>query len=191
MEIFQLAAVGELAGQRLEALEVEQAAAHVVAAGLRDDVDDTTRRAAEFGRRAGRDDLKLLHRVERDVDRGALSARLLAEEPVVVVAAVEADVVEHAALAGKRDLIAIRPLHDAHAGGQRQEIFELASENRQRADDALVECRRDAAASRLDDRRAGHGDGFLNRGHLQARRQVDRLADRQHHAFLDDGGEAL
>ena len=65
--------------------------------------------------RAGGDDLELLDRVERDVDGRALAARLLAEEPVVVVAAVEADVVEDAALSGERDLVAVRSLHDADA----------------------------------------------------------------------------
>ena len=85
----------------LEALVVEQAAVRLVGPRLRDDVDHAAGGAAELGVRAGGDDLELLHRVERDVDGGALSADLLAEEPVVVVAAVEADVVEDAALPGE------------------------------------------------------------------------------------------
>ena len=48
-----------------------------------------------------RDHLELADRFERDVDGRALAAGLLAEEAVVVVAAVEADVVEDAALAGE------------------------------------------------------------------------------------------
>ena len=48
----------------------------------------------------------------------ALPAHLLAEESVVEVAAVHADVVEHASLAGERDLIAVGALDDAHAGRQ-------------------------------------------------------------------------
>ena len=63
----------------------------------------------------------------------ALAADLLAEEAVVVVAAVEADVVEDAALAGERDLVAVRPLHDADARRERQQILELAAEDRQRS----------------------------------------------------------
>ena len=84
----------------------------VVRAGLGDDVDHASGSAAELGRRAGGDHLELLDRVERDVDRGALAARLLAEEPVVVVAAVEADVVEDAALAGKADRVSVGSLDD-------------------------------------------------------------------------------
>ena len=60
----------------------------------------------------------------------AAGRRLLAEEAVVVIAAVEADVVEDAALAGKRDLVSVRPLHDRHTGRQRQQVLELASEVR-------------------------------------------------------------
>ena len=86
-----------------------------VRAGLGDDVDDAAGRAAELGRGAAGDDLELLHRVERDVDRRALTAGLLAEEAVVVVAAVEADVVEDAALPGERDFVAVGPLDDADA----------------------------------------------------------------------------
>ena len=82
----------------------------LVRARLGDDVDHAAGGAAELGVGAGRDDLELLDRFERDVDGGALAAHLLAEEAVVVVAAVEADVVEDAALAGEVDLVAVRPL---------------------------------------------------------------------------------
>ena len=84
----------------------------LVRAGLGDDVDDAAGRAAELRRRAGGDHLELLDRFERDVHRGALPAGLLAEEPVVVVAAVEADVVEDPALPGEGDLVAVGPLDD-------------------------------------------------------------------------------
>ena len=82
----------------------------LVRARLGDDVDDAAGGAAEFGVGAGRDDLELLDRFERDVDGRALPADLLAEEAVVVVAAVEADVVEDAALAGEVDLVAVGSL---------------------------------------------------------------------------------
>ena len=138
VEPIQVAAVRELAGQRLEPLEVEQRAVRRVRARLRDHVDDAAGGAAEFGRRAGRDDLEFLDRVQRDVDRGALPAGLFAEEAVVVVAAVEADVVEDATLSRERDLVAIRSLDDADAGCQGEQVFELAAEDRQRLHRALV-----------------------------------------------------
>src|SRR4029450_3775510 len=88
--------------QALDALVVEQRSLHQVRAGLRNDIDDAARGVAELCAGAGRNDLKLLHSLERDVDRRALPAHLLAEEAVGVVATVEADVVEDAALARKR-----------------------------------------------------------------------------------------
>ena len=145
---FELGPVREVAGESLEPLEVEGAAPERVRARLGDDVDDAAGRAAVFGRRAAGDDLELLDGIERDVDRRALSAGLLAEEPVVVVAAVEADVVEDAALAGKRDLVAVGALDDADAGRERQQILELATENRNRLDRRLVDRRRRRGARR-------------------------------------------
>ena len=106
------------------------AAVQLVGARLGDDVDHAAGGAAELGVGAGGDHLELLDRFERDVDRGALAAHLLAEEAVVVVAAVEADVVEDAALPGEGDFVAVRSLHDADAGRERQQVLELASEDR-------------------------------------------------------------
>ena len=150
-------------GQPFQPLVVEQAAVHLVRARLGDHVDHAAGGAAELRVRAGGDDLELLDGVERDVDGRALAAHLLAEEAVVVVAAVEADVVEDAALAGERDLVAVRPLHDADARGQRQQILELAAENRRRPIVGLIERRR---------RRRPRG---IDRGRLRAHR--DRLGD--------------
>jgi len=48
MELVERRAIGELAGQRFETLEVEQVAVPVVRAGLRHDVDDAAGGAAEF-----------------------------------------------------------------------------------------------------------------------------------------------
>ena len=142
VEAIQVAAVRELAGERLEPLEVEQRAVRGVGARLRDHVDDAAGGAAELCRRAGRDDLEFLDRVERDVDGCALPSRLFPEEPVVVVAAVQADVVEDAALTRERNLVAVRALDDADAWCQGEEVFELPAENRQRLHRPLVERRR-------------------------------------------------
>jgi hypothetical protein len=51
------------------------------------DVDDAARGVPELGARPGRNHLELLDRIG-DVNRRALAAHLLAEEPVGVVAAV-------------------------------------------------------------------------------------------------------
>jgi hypothetical protein len=108
----------------------------LVRARLRDAF--TTRRGARTAL-APVANLELLDGIQRDVDGRPLPAHLLAEKAVVVVAAVEADVVEHAPLACKRDFVSVRPLDDAHAGCQRQQILELAPEDRRGLDGGLVE----------------------------------------------------
>ncbi len=130
VEVVQRGSVGEISGQRLDPLEVKERAVRLVRAGLGDDVDHAACGAAELGRRSRRDDLELADGFERDVNGSALTASLLAEEAVVVVAAVEADVVEDPALAGETDLVSIGPLDDADAGGECEQILELPPENR-------------------------------------------------------------
>src|SRR5260370_35642684 len=71
--------------------------------------------------------------------RCALAAHLLTEKSVVVVAAVKADVVEDAALPVNVDFVAVRALRNAHAGGQSEQVFELASENGSSGDGGLIE----------------------------------------------------
>ena len=110
----------------------------VVGSGLGDDVDDAAGGAAELRVGPAGDDLKFLDGFKGDVNRGSLAAHLLAEETVVIVATVETDVVEDAALAVDVDFVAVRALNDAHAGGQREEIFKFPAENRSAVDGQLV-----------------------------------------------------
>src|ERR1043166_915190 len=89
--------------------------------------------------RPRRHHLELAHRLQGDVDRRALAAQLLAEEAVVVIAAVQADVVEDPALSGEGDLVTVGALHDAHPGRQRQKVFELAAQDRRVAHCDLIQ----------------------------------------------------
>jgi len=73
----------------------------------------------KFGAGSGRHNLKLFHGIQRNVDGRTLTSQLLAEEAIVVVAAIKTYVIENASLSGKRDLVAIRALHHAHARRQR------------------------------------------------------------------------
>src|SRR5437899_12644855 len=100
-----------------------------VCPGLGDDIDDAAGAAAEFGVCTAGGNLEFLYGFERDVNRRALTAHLLAEEAIIVVAAVEADVIEDAALPVNVDFVAVRPLHDAHAGSQREQILKFAAEH--------------------------------------------------------------
>ena len=145
MKVFQRFAIRRVRSERFQALEMKKAAMQFVSAGLRYNIDHTTGTAAKLCRRAGRYHLKFLYCIERDIDGRALSSNLFAEETVVVVAAVKADVVEDSTLPGEVDFVAIRPLHDAYSGSQRQQIFELSSQNWRRAYRPV--CKRSAGLS--------------------------------------------
>ncbi len=167
VKAFQVRAVRQFARQRFEPLKVEAAPVEGIAARLGDHVHDAASGSTELRRGAGRDHLEFLHRFERDVDRRALAACLLAEESVVVVAAVEADVVEDPPLACKGNLVSIRALDDADARCEGQHVLELAPENGNRFDGGLIEGRGRRCARALDDvRRGRHGNRFLHAGHF-------------------------
>jgi len=74
-------------GQRFCAEIFETASVDLIRSGLGNDVDDSTSSAPEFRVCPACDDLKFLNRIERNVNCSTLSAELLAEEAVVVVAA--------------------------------------------------------------------------------------------------------
>src|SRR5215472_12912253 len=100
MKILQRFAVRGIGREGFQPLEVKQCAVHLIRAGLGDHIDDSAGGASELSAGAACDHLKFLDRIERDIDSSTLAAYLLAKETVVVVAAVKADVVEDAALAG-------------------------------------------------------------------------------------------
>ena len=104
-------------GQRFSAEIFETASVDLIRPGLGNDVDNSPGRPTEFRVCSTCDNLKFLDRVERNVNCSTLSAELLAEEAVVVVAAVEANVIEHAALTVEIDLVAVRTLRNAYTGG--------------------------------------------------------------------------
>jgi hypothetical protein len=87
-----------------------------------------------------------------------LSAELFAEEAVVVVAAIEADVVEDSTLSSEVDLVAVGALSDADSGRERQQVFKLAAEDRRGAYGLLVERRAYFGFRDVD--RIGCGNGY-------------------------------
>src|SRR6202158_1047204 len=86
--------VGGGSGESFGAEIFEQAAVVIIGAGLGDDVDHAARGASVFGVSAARDDLKFLYRFEGYISGCTLAAGLFAEETVVVITTLEADVVE-------------------------------------------------------------------------------------------------
>ena len=77
---------------------------------LGDDVDYSPSRASEFSIGAACHYLELFHCIKCDVDRSALAALLLAEESVVVVASIQADIIKDSALSIEVDLVPIGAL---------------------------------------------------------------------------------
>jgi hypothetical protein len=153
-------------------------AVHLVRARLRDDVDEAALRAAELRVRAVGDHDHLFDGVEIERERGTLAAALLAEERIVEVGAVDGDVVGDALLSVDRKLVAVRPLHDGHAGRELGELEEVAAVVRQIGDRFLAEPRGPFRARRFDERRLGGDDDlFRDRGLRQRELDGARLAD--------------
>src|SRR6266850_8102928 len=94
-------------GQRFGAEIFEAASVDIIRSRLGNDVDNATSSAPEFRVGPAGDDLEFLDRVECDVYCSALAAELLAKKAVVVVSAIEADVIEHAALSVEIDFVAV------------------------------------------------------------------------------------
>src|SRR5262249_39235470 len=126
-EVGQRLSIGRIGGKSFETLEVKQAAVNLVGARFGYDVDNAARSASEFRAGAGRDDLKFLDGIQRDIDGGPLAPGLLSKEAVVIVTAVEADVVEDCTLAGEVYFIAVGSLHYADAGREREQVLEFSS----------------------------------------------------------------
>src|SRR5437868_1738993 len=91
---------------------------------LCDHIDHAPAGPPKFGVGAAGHNLELFYRFQGDIDGRALAPRLFAEEAVVIVPAIETDVVENATLSVKVDLVAIRTLHDACAGRKREKVLE-------------------------------------------------------------------
>jgi hypothetical protein len=98
---------------------------NVVRTGLRYDVDDTARCPAVLGTRASCDHRNSLTASSERYRSPHADRRLLAEESIVVVTAIEADIVENAALPGEVDLVTVGALRDAHARRQCQRSSNL------------------------------------------------------------------
>ena len=95
-----------------------------------------------------------------------MAAHLFAEEAVVVIATVEADVVEDAALAVDVDFIAVGSLRDADARSQRKEVFKLAPEDRGLRDRGFVQRGGRFGLCKLNNRHVGNNDLLRDRGNL-------------------------
>src|SRR5262249_56860408 len=139
MKILQRFIVGSIGGERLPALEVEEAAVHLGGARFGDNVHHATGGAPELRSGAAGHPLEFLDCIQGDVNGCALPTGLLTEKAVVVVAAIKAHVVEDAALAGEADFVAVRALYNGHARGEREQIFKFSSQHRCRADSNFIE----------------------------------------------------
>ena len=182
--------VGGACAQSFQSLEVKKAAVQIVGPGLGDDVYDASRGPAELGAGSGGDDLEFLDGIHRDVDGGALPAVLLAEESVVVIPPVQADVVEDPSLAVEIDLVAVRSLNNADAGGQGEQVLKLAAEHGRGLYSALVQRGAGFCLCGVENRRPRNRNGLLHRRYFQRERQRDGLAHRECKILLDQRSEA-
>src|SRR5580765_3374382 len=111
-------------------LIVKDTAVEIVCPRFGDHVDDPSSGSAVLSIRTRGDHLEFLHGIKSDVDRRTLTAGLLAKETVVIVPAVEADVVENATLACEIYFVAVRALCDGNTWRQRQKVFEFSAKDR-------------------------------------------------------------
>src|SRR5260370_780802 len=109
---------------------MKETAVHTIGARLRDYVNNSASGTAEFSAGSCGYYLKFFNRFKSDIDRRALPAQLFAEEAVVVVSAIQTDIVENTTLSGKSDLIAVRSLNHAYSWRECQQVFKLAAQNR-------------------------------------------------------------
>ena len=175
----QVALLGqEVLGREAAVLEVaEGAAVHHVGPALDHGVDHGARRPSELGVVLAGDDLELLDRLDR---RPRLHAGALADDVVVVVAAVDGVVVVARILPVDADRVAAERLgadrgHDA--GEQPDEADEVAVDARQVHQGLARDVAADLLRGDVDERRPGaHRQGLLHAAHL--------------HRHVDGGGAA-
>ncbi len=141
LEVRQRCSVRSRRRESLKPLILKQAAVKVLGPGLGDHIHHPAASAAKLRVGAAGNYLEFPHGLERDVHSRALTARLFSKEAVVVVAAIERNVVENASLSIDVDLIAVRPLRNAHARSQCEQIFKLPSQHRRGCDRYIAEGR--------------------------------------------------
>ena len=164
--------------------------------GFRDDVDDGSAGAAEFGAIGVGGDAKLLHGFGGEIVRLAVASAGLGVEGVVVVAAVDEEAVLESSNAAEGEIAiggrgeAARILRDA--GGEQGEIGEAAAIEGKVSNGALIEQGGDGAGLGLDKSGgAGDGDIFLSAcdGEMEfefgggANVDVELRAELRRHAF--------
>ena len=166
-----------MCGKAFQSLKIKNASVNGVGAGLRNHINDTAGSSTKFRRGSSRHHLKLLDRIQRNVNSSSLSTQLLAKESVVVITTVQADVVEYSALPGKCNLITVRTLNDANSRCQSKQVFEFPSENRSLIHRSFIQ--RDTALGlhSIHGRCSGDRDAFLDLRDFHCHRKIERLTD--------------
>src|SRR5437016_4846147 len=129
-KILQRFSIGGVCRERFQTLEVKQTSVDFICSRLGNHVDDATGRAAKLCRSSRGNHLKLFDGIQRNVDCRTLAAKLLAEKAIIVITAVEADIIEDATLTSESDFIPVRALDNADAGRQGQQILKFSAQDR-------------------------------------------------------------
>ena len=166
--------------ERAVAKEEEQVARHRVGAALGHDVDDAAGRLAELGGIRIGEHLEFAHRFLAERRAHAAEGR------IVVVEAVDRDVVRSRALAGERQArgargsLLRRPV-GRDAWRQQREPDETSSVDRKTLNLLLRDHGRDDRPLRVDDRRVSRDQhDLLAAGDVQSQADVNQAAERQH-----------
>jgi hypothetical protein len=180
-------AEGIALGPVLVAVDVEERSLRAVRAALRNGVHDAASRPAELRGVTRRDDLEFLDCLLRDREGivRAFAASDAAEERLVVVSTVDADVRVDATLPGKRNLAATGV--NLRRRRQRDEVLKSTSVDWQVSDRFLVNGVRAHRGARLDEWRCGFdGDDFLHASHGHGGVERNSCANRRTHPLLPE-----
>src|SRR5437660_8955703 len=173
------------------AKEFKGRAVEIVGAGLGDDVDHGTARAAECGGIGVGIDLEFLHRVFAELVGSAARSRAadgLSEEGVVVVRAINNEGIESAALSGKADVAAAHVEGDAWS--EQREIDEVAAVCGEVLNGDIIHGGAHLTTRGFDNGRfIRDGDGLGLPSHREGEVQVQPGADTERDVLLRQLGE--
>ncbi len=175
--------------QGVAAMKQRETPVSRVRAGARDDVDGRGPAPAELRGKSVRDDLELLHGVDRKVLEHA------ADDFVGVVHAIDAHVAAASKLSRRRDLDdprlgGIEVRRRGVAGNQERQLQIVPAVQRQRLDRRLLDDAGDLALDGADRRRRGRdGDGLRDRRHPQRQHDLGRRSDVDDNVGKEEDGK--
>ena len=170
-------AVGKAGGEASPFLILMRGAVKFVGAGFRHHIHESAGTAAELRWRSVGHHLEFADRVQIHRERRALAAALFPKKGVVIVRAINRNVVVDALLPIDGNLIAIGPLHNGNPWGQAHQVEKIASVVGQIRHRTLVQVRGIFYLAGFNDRRfARHQNLLLHLRNAQRNHQRNGLS---------------